>query len=213
MQPWSPNAGQMRDRDDGSALNLLTAWYGQTRKYSPTLLAATPFDFTRHAALGEAVNYLKKVNRDDGAKFGDDAPTELPRPALAEVCNQPQRGRRGVVSRPFYELAVLTTLNERLKAGDVAVTDSRRWTDFDDYSIPSEEWQRDRLQHYAALGLPVDADEFIHRLGEHLASVTVQVDARVPMNKSLTIDAAKGEFSLAALVGHDSSEAVNDASI
>lgn len=199
---------QMRVRDDGSALNLLAAWYGQTRKYSPTLLAVTPFDFTRHQALGEAVNYLNKVNRDDGTKFGNDAPTNfLARRWQKYVISRNADGA-SVVSRPFYELAVLTTLNDRLKAGDVSVTDSRRWTDFDDYLIPTEEWQRTRQQHYAALGLPVDADAFIHRLGEHLASITTQVDAHVPANKSLTIDAAKGEFSLAALVGHDSSETV-----
>jgi hypothetical protein len=44
------------------------------------------------------------------------------------------------ISRPHYELALLTTLNEQLKSGDVTVAHSRRWTDFEDYLIPRETW-------------------------------------------------------------------------
>jgi hypothetical protein len=59
------------------------------------------------------------------------------------VLNQTAEGH-SLISRPHYELALLTTLNERLKSGDVSVTASRRWADFDRYLIPAETWQRDR---------------------------------------------------------------------
>jgi hypothetical protein len=38
---------RLRNRDDGCYLGFLISWYGYTRKYSPTLLAVTPFDFSR----------------------------------------------------------------------------------------------------------------------------------------------------------------------
>ena len=97
------------------------------------------------------------------------------------------------------------------KSGDVTVTALRRWAHSDRYLIPAETWQRDRLQHYAVLGLPVAADEFIERLGGHLALVTTAVDARMPGNQALTIDrGGRGEFTLARLAGRQESETVEE---
>jgi TnpA family transposase len=201
---------QLRDRDDGSHLGFLISWYGYTRKYSPTLLAVTPFDFSRCPELQQAIAYLNEVNKENGRRFDEDAPTEFLAGRWEKyVLNQAAEGHPRI-SRPHYELALLTTLNERLKSGDVSVTASRRWADFDRYLIPAETWQRDRLQHYTALGLPVAADEFIERLGGHLASVTTAVDARMPGNQALTIDRERGEFTLARLAGREESETVEE---
>jgi len=59
------------------------------------------------------------------------------------------------------ELALLTTLNERLKSGDVTVSYSRRWTDFEEYLIPRSLWAVQRTAHYANLGLPLDVDTYL----------------------------------------------------
>jgi len=69
------------------------------------------------------------------------------------------------LSRPHYELALLTTLNEQLKSGDVTVARSRRWADFEEYLIPRDTWTVEREQHYAALGLPVESDTYLQQLG------------------------------------------------
>src|SRR5262245_24052344 len=168
---------------------------GYTRKYSPVLLSSTPFDFTRCPALGEAVAYLKEVNQENGRRFDNSAPTEFLARRWERYVLAKEAMGKGIVSRPHYELALLTTLNERLKSGDITVIDSRRWADFDDYLIPEETWQRDRLQHYGLLGLPVESEEFIQRLSEHLSTITSEVDKRVPKNQALTIDAERGEFT------------------
>ena len=199
---------ELRDRDDGSHLSFLISWYGYTRKYSPVLLASTPFDFTRCLALGEAVAYLKEVNQESGRRFDNSAPTEFLARRWERYVLAKGATNKGGISRPNYELALLTTLNERLKSGDITVTDSRRWADFDDYLIPEGTWERDRLQHYGLLGLPVESEEFIQRLSKHLSTITSDVDKRVPKNQALTIDAESGEFTLAALVGREESESV-----
>jgi hypothetical protein len=127
---------ELRDRDDGSHLSFLISWYGYTRKYSPVLLASTPFDFTRCLALGEAVAYLKEVNQESGRRFDNSAPTEFLARRWERYVLAKGATNKGGISRPNYELALLTTLNERLKSGDITVVDSRRWADFDDYLIP-----------------------------------------------------------------------------
>ena len=104
--------------------------------------------------------------------------------------------------------ALLTTLNERLKSGDVTVTHSRRWTDFEDYLIPRVTWAKEREQHYAKLGLPLQGEQYLVQLRAQLAAVTAEVDRRVPGNSALSIDAQKGEFHLAGLKGADKPDEV-----
>ena len=190
---------QVRQGDDGSHLGLTARWYSYTREYSPALLDKTPFRFAEHSALGQAVAHLRQVNREHRRKLGAEAPTDY----------LPPRWRRHVVgrsahdgetiSRPHYELALLTTLNEQLKSGDVTVAHSRRWADFEDYLIPRESWVAERAQHDAALGLPLDSDTYLKQLETRLHEVTAAVDARISHNPAVTIDRDKGEYHLARL--------------
>ena len=65
-------------------------------------------------ALSEAVAYLKEVNRDQRHKLTAEAPTGfLPRRWMKYVTAR-EKGEPPTVARPYYELALLATLNERL---------------------------------------------------------------------------------------------------
>lgn len=141
---------QLRAGDDGSHLGLTAHWYGYSRAYSPALLDKTPFRFAEQSALGRAVEHLRLVNREHRRKLGAEAPIDfLPPRWRRYVLGRDGRGD-SEISRPHYELALLTTLNEQLKSGDVTVARSRRWTDFEDYLIPRATWAEEREQHYAA---------------------------------------------------------------
>jgi hypothetical protein len=154
------------------------------------------------------VAHLKEINRDQRRKLTTEAPTGfLPR-RWAKYVTARDKGEPPTVARPYYEMALLTTLNERLKSGDVTVTHSRRWTDFEDYLIPRVTWAKEREQHYAKLGLPLQGEQYLVQLRAQLAAVTAEVDHRVPGNSALSIDAQKGEFHLAALKGADKPDEV-----
>ena len=104
-------------------------------------------------------------------KLTTEAPTGfLPR-RWAKYVTARDKGEPPTVARPYYELALLTTLNERLKSGDVTVTHSRRWTDFEDYLIPRATWAKEREQHYAKLGLPLQGQQYLVQLQAQLAAV------------------------------------------
>ena len=118
-------------------------------------------------------------------------------------------GATVIVKASAYELALLTTLNERIKSGDVTLVGSRRWGDFEDYLIPVEQWERERTEHYRVLQLPIIADEFVEQLQKRLATVTREVDDRVPQNQWLTIDAERQHFPLAALRGQPAPSSVS----
>ena len=198
----------LRAGADGSPLSLIHHWYGYTRKYSPALLEKTPFQFAEGAPIGRAVTYVNQLNRHGNRQLLANAPVDfLPRRWVKHVVRKDATGET-VLSRPHYEPALLTTLNERLKSGDVTVSYSRRWTDFEEYLIPRSLWAVHRTAHYTHLDLPLDVDAFLTRLNDRLKTITADVDQRVPQNQALTIDAGKGEFHLAALKALEKPDAV-----
>jgi TnpA family transposase len=198
----------LRVGNSGSPLGLVHHWYSYTRKYSPELLEKTPFQFVESSPLGRAIIYLKKLNLDGHRKVFTDAPVDfLPRRWVKYVVSNNEKGEP-VISRPHYEPALLTTLNERLKSGDVTVSYSRRWTDFEEYLIPRSLWASQRIARYANLGLPLEVDAYLAGLSDHLKTITEEVDKRAPQNQALTIDGQKGEFHLAALKAADKSDDV-----
>jgi hypothetical protein len=198
----------LRAGADGSPLSLIHHWYGYTRTYSPALLEKTPFQFAEDSSLGRAVTYVNHLNLDGKRPSFADAPVDfLPRRWVKHVVRKDAQGAR-VVSRPHDEPALLTTLHERLKSGDVTVSHARRWTDFEEYLIPRSLWVAHRTAHDAHLDLPLDVDAFLTRLHKRLTRITADVDQRVPQNKAFTIDAGKGEFHRAALKALETPDAV-----
>jgi TnpA family transposase len=118
------------------------------RRFAPAILDA----FTFKAATGgktliKAVDLLRDLNRRNRRQVPDDAP-------------MPFRGRRwkqlvregGTINRRLYETAVLATLRDGLRAGDVWVDGTRNYRQFDAYLLPKQEAAA------AAADLPVDTD-------------------------------------------------------
>jgi hypothetical protein len=176
---------QMRLGRGASDLAFLGTSYSYTRKYSPQLLESVPFVFADRSPLEPAIAHLRAINREGRRKLAPNAPVEFV-PRRWKPLVLPEEGK---IARPYYELAALTLLNERLKSGDVTVEGSRRWSDFEEYLLPRATWEAERRQHYAQLGWPLEADRFIEQLGRYLEELTECVEARVSTNTALTVDA------------------------
>lgn len=197
---------QMRLGGNTSYLAFLEPSYNYTRKYSPPLLESIPFVFAENAPLQPAVEHLREINRANKRKLSPEAPVTFVTRRWKPYVH-PEEGK---ISRPYYELATLTLLNEHLKSGDVTVAGSRRWTDFEDYLIPKATWEAERSQHYSQLSLPLDVDVFLDQLGQYLDEVTQRVEKRVTCNGALTIDAEKGTFRLTAFKGEQPPASVKE---
>lgn len=157
-----------------------------------------PFEFRNEPCLEEAVNYLKDCNQTQRRKMDSHAPTAFLTKRWERHVLSLENGKK-TVSKPDYEFAVLSTLNEKVKSGDVTIAGSRRWSSFEDYLIPLESWQQSRTEHYEKLGLPLDAGDFIDQLEQKLTAITRDVDDRTAANSALSIDTAKGTYTLARL--------------
>ena len=134
--------------------------YATLRRFAPAFLDA----FTFKAATGgktliKAVDLLRDLNRRNRRQVPDDAP-------------MPFRGRRwkqlvregGTINRRLYETAVLATLRDGLRSGDVWVDGTRNYRQFDAYLLPKQEAAA------ATADLPVDTDvsRYLHGRAEEL---------------------------------------------
>ena len=85
------------------------------------MLARVPFEFRGAPALGEAVEYLRRINKEDRLCPVQDAPLSFVPKRWSKYVVGKDASATVIVSRPAYELALLTTLNERIKSGDVTL--------------------------------------------------------------------------------------------
>ena len=187
-------------------LQFMSSSYGESRKYSPQMLACTPFNFKEDSPVGAAVAYLNTVNQDGRRKLDNSAPTAfLSKRWRKHVIKE--QGDKTVISRPHYEMALISTMNDSIKAGEVTVSNSRRWGDLEDLLIPLEEWHETKSAHYKKLDLPVDSVDLISSLRQGLETMAATANNGVPENKLLKIDREKGTFTLSPFEGGDKKRA------
>ena len=188
-------------------LQFMSSSYGESRKYSPQMLTCTPFNFKENSPVGEeSVAYMNTINQEGRRKLDDRAPTAfLSKGWQKHVIKD--KGGKTEISRPHYEMALMATINANIKAGEVTVSNSRRWGDLEDLLIPIEEWQTTKVAHYKNLNLPVDSVEFVGMLRNDLETISNTVNEGVPTNALLKIDAAKSAYKLSPFKGGDKKRA------
>jgi len=133
--------------------------YRTLRKFAPELLEALEFKAARiHDPTLSAIKLLQDLNRSGKRDVPADAPMPFRKEWKRLVTEDGQPNRR------LYETAVLATLRDRLRSGDVWVERSANYRRFDSYLLPPAE-----VPPIAAkLRLPATADEWLARRGGEL---------------------------------------------
>lgn len=115
-------------------LSLASERYAYMRKFAPVFLDA--FQFNASDAGGElkgAIALLRDQNKTGKRKLPDDPPMSFAAKHWSSLILQ-----HGQPQRFVYETAVVSTLRDRLRAGDVWVDGSREYRRFDSYLIPRD---------------------------------------------------------------------------
>ena len=112
-------------------LGLVSAHFTTLRRYTPALLSVLDL----HAApaaqgLLAAINVIRALNASGARRIPDDAPVSFIRPRW-----KPLVFTETGLDRGFYEFCALTELRNALRSGDMWVTGSRQFRDFDDYLL------------------------------------------------------------------------------
>ncbi|MGO4587129.1 Tn3 family transposase [Arthrobacter sp. 2RAF6] len=117
-------------------LALVSAHFTTLRRYTPAFLAVLDL----HAApaaqdLLAAINVIRTLNATGARKVPEDAPTSFIRPRW-----EPLVFTDNGLDRGFYEFCALAELKNALRSGDMWVTGSRTFRDFDDYLLASADY-------------------------------------------------------------------------
>lgn len=123
--------------DDDSGLDFLRKRYGHLRRFVPAFLAA--FSFRSNVdpdPLLKAVDLLRRLSQRRGPS--------LPRSTAVDFVPAKWRPSvidgQGRIDRAYFELCVLSELRAALRAGDVWLESSRRYSDPETYLIPRDRW-------------------------------------------------------------------------
>jgi TnpA family transposase len=175
-------------------LALLDERYSSVRKFAPLLLAHFEFHAAPAAAeLLQALDVLRDLNTSGKRTLPEQVPTGFVKPRW-----RPHVFSSSGVDRHFYELCALAELRDRLRAGDIWVTGSRQYRDFETYLIPAATFkvmQEEPLPLDVDTHLPSYMAECRQRLEDNLT--TVASKAREKTLPDVTL--AEGELRIAPL--------------
>jgi hypothetical protein len=114
----------------------------QERRYQATIL--------------DVARLMRLILRELNEKRRDDVPDAAPMPFANKKWKRPIT-ERGKPDRRLYETAVLATLRDRLRSGDIWVAGTRNYQRFDDYLLPSA----DVAEKAADLAITSDVDTYL----------------------------------------------------
>src|SRR6266571_4953387 len=178
-------AQQWLSGDTSAVFPLVMKRYSYLRQFAPTLLEHLPVDLepTGSPALLDALAILRDLNTTGRRTLPEQLPdTCLPKRLRAFV------GTNGTANRRAYECAVLTTLRDEIKRGNVWIPGSRRFGKLDDFFLPEAAWALRRQTFFQTAGLPPDPTAATAYLTESLNAAYDRFLAALPTNTSVTVD-------------------------
>lgn len=117
-------------------LALVSAHFTTLRRHTPAFLATLDLQAAPAAQdLLAAINVIRTLNTTGARKIPDDAPTSFIRARWRPLVFTATGTDRG-----FYEFCALAELKNALRSGDMWVTGSRQFRDFDDYLLAGTDY-------------------------------------------------------------------------
>lgn len=164
--------------------DFLTNKYSHLRTYSPALIK----NFTFHPvdssqSVTDGIQILRKVVETKQRHLPRSTPTDF----LSERWKKYVFCPDGKISRKHYELALLDTLNNQIKAGNIAVKGSERYQSFDSYLVSKQEWES-LGQEQNHLAVPLDFESYIEERKKTLDESLQRLSAELPQSDLAFID-------------------------
>lgn len=154
-------------------LHLITEKYSTLRKYAPRMLSALQFMATPAAqTLSDALDTITEMYRKQLRKVPPSAPTRFIPESWRKLVLTPSG-----IDRKYYEFCVLNELKGALRSGDIWVKGSRRYKNFDDYLIPTAEFEKSRHNDQLQLAVQTDCQAYLQARMTLLASRLEEVNA------------------------------------
>ena len=127
---------------------------------------------------------MKEMNESGKRKMEADAPISfMPKSTQNLVVKSD-----GHIDKPAWECALLTAVKDNIKSGNIAIKDSKRYGDIEDFFMPLEKWEAKRDSFFKRAGLPSDPEKVKDFLTKRLDLAFDEFLERLPKNKYAQLD-------------------------
>jgi TnpA family transposase len=162
------DAERLARGEEFDSLVMIADHFTQLRRYAPAFLDVFEFRAAPVARnLLRGIEVLREMNRTGVRKVPINAPTGFIRKRWKPFVFSGED-----IDRKFYEMAVMSELKNALRGGDIWITGSRQFKDFDEYLLPRAEFNLRQTEGRLELPIPVSAEEYLEerltRLREEL---------------------------------------------
>jgi TnpA family transposase len=153
-------------------LDFLDDHYSYIRQFAPQFLSTLTFESHQDKEpVLKALEVLRSLNTTKRRKLPEETPVDF----------VPDNWRRFVMSndppdRRSYELCALSTLRDKLRAGDIYLPNSRCYTDPETFLIPRSQWPRLRQDVCQELGLDPTGAKRLRDRAQALRDLLPRVD-------------------------------------
>ncbi|MFH0337679.1 Tn3 family transposase [Clostridium perfringens] len=100
----------------------------------------------------ESIEIIKSLNESGKRKVPDNSPVDF----ISKRWKNHIFENDGSINRHYYEMAVLTELRDRVKAGDISISGSKQYKDFEDYLLSKNEWISSKENNKLSVSLSFD---------------------------------------------------------
>ena len=179
-----------RPPDDHFEAELLSR-YAMVRQFLPSLLGAIGFDASPAGQpVLEAVAALRALEGRKKVRL-DEVPSEVLPPAWRRLVGEVG----GPLDRRAYTFAVLERLRSALRARDVFVPRSQRWSDPRAKLLAGPAWEATRARVCRTLGLPAEPVAVVPQLAAELDDAYRRTAGRLAANTAVELDSGKVKLS------------------
>ena len=185
-------AKELARPSDYDYLDLIERKYSSLRRYTPRLLECLQFkSLKKNEPILESIEILKDLNNKGKRKVPENAPVNF----ISKRWKTHVIEEDGSINRRYYEMAILTEIRDRVKAGDISIDGSKQYKDFDDYLISKSNWAKSREDNRLAVSLSFN--EYIAERLESLNDSLNWVSKNIKHLDSVSIE--NGKISVSRL--------------
>ena len=149
------------------------------RQFAPTLLQTLQFRLEDgvQSSIVDALHLLQTMNAENRRRLPDEVPLDFIPKAWRALIES-----NGQIDRHAWECAVLTALQDEIRAGNVFVDHSKRFGRFNDFFMPVRQWENQRDAFFQRAGLPLHAQDIPNYLRQRLNQTYDRFLAALPDN-------------------------------
>jgi TnpA family transposase len=137
--------------------NFVVSRFNYFRRFTPALIEHLQFEAEgkRSATLLKAIDALREMNDDNKRKLPLDAPIGfIPKKLMTIIIPD------GIhVDRRGWECALLTSIRDEIRSGNLSIKGGKRYSQFNDFFISDNEWKKIRTDFYKRAKLPQNPTE------------------------------------------------------